>query len=152
MAAELNKIDYLVQELEAKINVFKKHSTKHKNIYRAVRYLIYLLTASLSILAGLALYYPQSSALINISILVLSAVVGLLTSYESLRKADALWVHERTIQYQLTDLKRELLFESAGSKLEPPVIRQYFDKLQAILGNSGTTWSDDIIEKDKDEK
>ena len=151
MGSESNKIEYLVQELENKIKVFKEHSTKHKNIYRVARYFIYLLTASLSILAGLALYYPQSSALINISILILSAVVGLLTSYESLRKADALWVHERTIQYQLTDLKRELLFESAGSNLEPPVLRQYFDKLQVILGNSGKTWSDDIIEKDKEE-
>jgi len=152
MQAETSKIKYLSAEIQRKIDDFSKHSNKHKNIYRVVRYLIYLLTASLSILAGLALYYPQSSALINISILILSAVVGLLTSYESLRKADALWVHERTIQYQLTDLKRELLFESAGSNLEPPVIRQYFDKLQVILGNSGKTWSDDIIEKDKDEK
>lgn len=47
---------FLVDELDDKIKMFKRNSSDHKALHRRLRYGSFGLTAMLSILSGLALY------------------------------------------------------------------------------------------------
>ncbi len=78
-------------------------------------------------------------------ILVVSAVAGVLASLEGLRKADELWIHERTIFYTLSDLKREMEFELKAGDMAPATLENFFIRLQTILVNSGDKWSSGIV-------
>jgi len=142
----VDKEQFLLKELDKKIKVFKDESTKHKDIHRQFRVAAYIFTGVLSVLAGLALYLPdQHTSLINISILLISASAAACNSWEGLRKSDELWIHERTIFYTLTDLKRELEFDLQGSGAGEDVLKKAFIRFQAILSNSGDKWSGDIV-------
>ena len=101
---------FLIDELDEKIKMFKRNSSEHKALHRRLRYGSFGLTAMLSVLSGLALYMPGYSTHLNVAILIFSGIAGILASLEGLRKADELWIHERTIYFTLLDLKRELLF------------------------------------------
>lgn len=136
---------FLLDELDRKIEMFQDASQKHKTMHRRLRYGGFSLTALLSVLSGLALYYPVYSANLNIMILVVSAVAGVLASLEGLRKADELWIHERTIFYTLSDLKREMEFELKAGDMAPATLENFFIRLQTILVNSGDKWSSGIV-------
>ncbi len=107
----MEKMLFLLSELDDKIDFFQQNSTGHKKLHRRFRYAVFVFTGVLSILAGLAIYFPAQAGLINISMLILSTTTATLSSFESLRRADDLWIHEKTTLYALADLKRELEFE-----------------------------------------
>lgn len=140
-----DKEQFLLDELDSKIEDFRKDSNKHKNLYRGLRYSAFALTAILSILSGMALYYPEFSTLFNISILAISASAGFISSLEGIRKADELWIHERTIFYELSDVKRELEYELKGNKNREKILDEAFYRFQKILNNSGEKWSSGIV-------
>ena len=141
----MNKLEFLLDEIDAKILLFKNDSDKHKCMHRRFRYVAFTVTAILSILAGLALYLPDYHSPLNVCILLLSAVAGALTSLEGIRKPEELWIHERTTYYTLSDLKREIEFESKGD-IDDALLGRFFSRFQQLLSNSGEKWSSGIVQ------
>ena len=139
MTSEREK--FVSDEIEKKITDFKRDSDKHKNLHRSLRYGSFFLTAMLSILSGMALYYPEYSTTFNATILALGAIAGFVASFEGIRKADELWIHERTIFYELSDLQRELQYRLLSRENNDDVLDDIFSRLQTILTNSGEKWS-----------
>lgn len=136
----MNKREYLLDQLEQKIRSFKDDSKEHKTLYRNLRYSVFVLTSISTLLAGLAIKFPDFSSTINLAIVFVSATVGVVTSIEGLRKPSELWIHERTTYYALMDLKREVEFkldEDSTSEM----VEKYFLKMQEILGASGEKWN-----------
>jgi hypothetical protein len=141
----MNKTDFLLSELNEKIAFFEKNSNEHKKLYRRFRYIAFIITGLLSILSGLALHFPYQSQQINMVMLVLSATAGIFTSFEGLRKADDLWIHERTTYYSLADLKRELEFAMQGENFNESTADKFFTEFQKILAQSGDTWRQKVL-------
>lgn len=147
----MGKREYLVNQLELKINSFKVDSRRHKNFYRRLRYSVFVLTSISTLLAGLGLSLKVSdySSIINLAIVFVSAAVGVITSIEGIRKPAELWIHERTTYYALMDLKREVEFKlDENSSLE--LVEKYFFKMQDILGASGQNWNRKIASIQQD--
>jgi Protein of unknown function (DUF4231) len=143
----VEKYNYLSEQLKGKISFFDNHSNKHKKLHRKFRHAAFIFTGISSILAGLALYMPEYSSLLNISILFVSAMTGVVSSFEGIRKADELWTHERVIYYKLSDLKRELEYEQYGEgKISEQKLDEFFSKFQDILAASGEKWSANIVQ------
>lgn len=140
----MDKRKYLLDQLTEKVQQFKADSEKHKNLYRKLRYSVFLMTSLSALLAGLSLKFPDSSPTISVIILLVSATVGVLTSIEGLRKPSELWIHERTTYYALMDLKRELEFV-VDDNASMEVVQQYFFRMQEILGSSNEKWNRNIV-------
>ncbi|OYY94819.1 MAG: hypothetical protein B7Y41_04410 [Hydrogenophilales bacterium 28-61-23] len=139
----MDKRKYLLDQLQQKINGFRDDSKQHKNLYRNLRYSVFVLTSISTLLAGLALKFPEVSSSISVAIVLVSAAVGVVTSIEGIRKPAELWIHERTTYYALMDLKREVEFKlDENSTVE--TVEEYFFKMQEILGASGEKWNRNI--------
>lgn len=136
----MDKRKYLMDQLEQKIINFKEDSTRHKTMYRQLRYIVFILTSISAVLAGLAIKLPEFGSAINVAIVLVSAAVGVITSIEGLRKPAELWIHERTTYYALIDLKREVEF-NLDENSSNEVIEKYFSSLQKLLGASGEKWN-----------
>ncbi|RTE64772.1 DUF4231 domain-containing protein [Amphritea opalescens] len=137
---------FLVDELDKKIEMFRHNSKSHKTLHRRLRYGSFGLTAMLSLLSGLALYLPAYSTHLNVAILVFSGTAGILASLEGLRKADELWIHERTTYYTLCDLRRELMFQIKSQTLKAAELELFFERLQKVLNNSAEKWNTGIVQ------
>lgn len=145
----MNKRQFLLDQLSAKIDDFRKDSDKHKRLYRWLRYAVFGLTSLSALLAGLALKFPEAGANISVLILLVSAGTGVLTSVEGLRKPSELWIHERTTYYALLDLQREVAF--VLDEASPPAeVAKYFFRMQEILGASNDKWSRQIVGNRRD--
>ncbi|MBI4996746.1 MAG: DUF4231 domain-containing protein [Rhodocyclales bacterium] len=140
----MDKRKCLLDQLTEKIQGFKADSERHRNLYRGLRYSVFFLTSLSALLAGLSLKFPESSPMISVLILLVSAAVGVLTSIEGLRKPSELWIHERTSYYALMDLKREVEFV-VDDKASKEVVEQYFFRMQEILGASNEKWNRNIV-------
>ncbi|MCU0836429.1 MAG: DUF4231 domain-containing protein [Chromatiaceae bacterium] len=147
----MDKRAYLLDQLQSKINDFKKDSEKHKTLYRQLRYTVFVLTSISTVLAGLAIKLPEFSSIISMAIVFVSAAVGVLTSIEGIRKPAELWIHERTTYYALQDLKREVEFK-LGEDSSPEVTEKYFFRTQELLGASGEKWNRHIAGVQQDHK
>ncbi len=139
----MGKREYLLNQLEQKIKGFRDDSAEHKALYRNLRYMVFVLTAISTLLAGLALKFPELGSSINVAIVFVSAAVGVVTSIEGLRKPAELWIHERTTYYALMDLKREVEF-ALDTDSSPEMLERYFLRMQEILGASGEKWTRSI--------
>jgi hypothetical protein len=140
----------LIEELNKLITTFKDESVKHKKMYRSLRYTSFILTGVATILASTALIFEDMQVALNITIVLVTSVTGVLASIEGLRKPAELWINERNIQYALTDLLREIEYETDNTgSLENPDV--YFDRMQQILGTSKEKWSE-IVRVRKDTK
>ena len=142
------EIQFIQDELDAQIKRFAKESTKHKNMYRTIRYIIFALTGISTVLAGVAAGTESIQYYLNIAIVVTTAAIGVASSYEGLRKPSELWIMERNLLYSLKDLKRELEFELVGNK-DSISATKYFDELQALLGAAGEKWSKNVGKRHK---
>lgn len=136
----MNKRDYLLDQIGKKANDFQKESTKHKNLYRSLRYTVFSLTACSTVLAGVALWQPEHHTTINLLIVLVTAAVGILTSIEGLRKPSELWIHERTTYYALLDLQREVEYKTTDNS-DDKTLDLYFSQMQELLGTSGEKWN-----------
>lgn len=137
---------FVLDELDRKIEMFRRNSSEHKALHRRLRYGAFALTAVLSVLSGLALYLPEKAPALNIAILACSGIAGILASLEGLRKADELWIHERTTYYPLCDLRRELMFQIKSDTLDSEQLDAFFNRFQTVLTNSGEKWSSGIVQ------
>jgi hypothetical protein len=140
----MDKRKRLLDQLTEKVEQFKGDSDRHKDLYRGLRYSVFFLTSLSALLAGLSLKLPESSSIISVIILLVSAAVGVLTSIEGLRKPSELWIHERTTYYALMDLKREVEFV-VDDNAPKEVVEQYFFRMQEILGASNEKWNRNIV-------
>jgi len=100
----MSKEEKLKIELKYQIKRFEIESTKHKKMYRCLRYSAFGLTGLATILASLALQFNEIQVYLNITIVIVTAITGILASYEGLRKPSELWVNERNVLYSLKDL------------------------------------------------
>ncbi|WP_395340050.1 SLATT domain-containing protein [Ningiella sp. W23] len=139
----VEKRAFLLSEIDTKITQFGRDSSRHKSMHRALRYFAFTFTGLTSLLSGLALYMPSIQTSLNIAILVIGAMAGIFASFEGLRKADELWIHERTQYHLLNDFKRRVLFyTSQDSPAEE--IDELFEKFQLLLSNAGEQWNEEI--------
>ncbi len=135
----MTQTEFLMKELDQKINIFKASSERHKKLHRSLRVLTYLLTGLSGMLAGLQLLHPSWTQ-IGFYILTTSCLLGITASYEGIRKPAELWIHERKIFNKLSDLRRELEFQSLDLKSSFK-IDGYLNKMQAILSSSEKSWN-----------
>ena len=144
----MEKQKYLLDQLEEMITKFEVESKRHKTLYRILRYAVFILTAISAVLAGLTIKFPEYSSDFSVAIVLFSAVIGVITSIEGLRKPAELWIHERSTYYALMDLKREVEFklnENSASEL----IDKYFFQMQELLGASSEKWNRNIAGNSK---
>ena len=134
---------FLISQLDELIETFGADSKGHKNQYRILRYTVFTLTAFSTLLAGAALLAPHMGPGMSLAILVLSAVSGVVTSVEGVRKPAELWVHERATYLALKDLKREVEF-STDDTTSFEVLNTHFQKMQRLLGASAEKWNKEI--------
>lgn len=140
----MSKHDYLQGELDGLIERFDAESNGHKRMYRRCRYAIFLLTACSTVLASLSLNLPDLQSQFSLAIVIISATVGAVTSFEGLRKPAELWVHERAILYSLKDIKRELEFQTAEQEGRVS-LDAFFDRVQSVLKGAGDKWQQQIV-------
>ena len=130
----------LAKQLEDHIAWFGKESKSHKLLYRRLRYIVFIMTACATTLAGVALAMPETGGLVNLGVVITTAVIGVVTSIEGLRKPGELWIHERTLYYSLKDLQRELDYRTSDPDA-PDVADDVFNRMQEILGSARDRWS-----------
>jgi len=136
----MSKEERLKIELKYQIKRFGIESTKHKKMYRCLRYSTYGLTGLATVLASSALQFKEIQVYLNIAIVIITSIAGILASVEGLRKPSELWINERNVLYALIDLQREVEYEAAeNGTLENP--DEYFTRLQQILGVSKEKWT-----------
>jgi len=136
----MSKEEKLKIELKYQIKRFGIESTKHKKMYRCLRYSTYGLTGLATVLASSALQFKEIQVYLNIAIVIVTSIAGILASVEGLRKPSELWINERNVLYALIDLQREVEYEAAeNGNLENP--DEYFTRLQQILGVSKEKWT-----------
>lgn len=133
-------IEVLREELDRSIDRFDRESTKHKKLYRRLRYLVFGFTGLSTVLGGLAAAEVFEARVTSLAIVVATTLASVVTSVEGLRKPAELWIHERTIFTALKDLQREVEFSAAEGPDDDEVARQ-FERLQGILGASSEKWS-----------
>lgn len=146
----MSKEEKLLNELKYQIKRFEIESTKHKKMYRCLRYSAFGLTGLATVLASSALQFDEIQVYLNIAIVIVTAIAGTLASYEGLRKPSELWINERNVLYALKDLRREVEYEAGetGTLKEPDL---YFNRLQQILGVSKEKWTN-LVSHQKGEK
>ncbi len=134
----MSKIDSLRNILSTERDRFDKESTKHKHLYRNCRYTVFALTALTALAASLALWATSYQMHLNTLVVATSAIIGIVTSIEGIRKPQELWILERNIYYSLRDFEREL--EYNGHKLTDAQLDQLFQEIQGLLGASKEKW------------
>ncbi len=139
----MEKLDILKSQLTSHIKYFDLESNKHKRIYRRMRYTIFFLTAASTILAGFAAAGVGGSAC-SILVIIVTAMIGVLTSVEGLRKPSELWLNERSIYHALEDLRREVEFHGA-EPLSNEEINGYFQRAQGFLGSGSARWKQYVL-------
>ncbi len=146
-----DKEAFLAKEIDEKIDYFRIESNKHKRTHRNLRYSAFAFTAVLSALSGMAIYFQNFSTIFNICILVISALAGLFSSIEDVRKADELWIHERNALYALIDLKREMVYQLKSNENKEALLDKVFIELQYILKQSKDKWTSSIVSKQNED-
>lgn len=140
------KREMLLSEINNLIEFFEGHSKRHKRQYRHLRYLVFALASISTVLAGAALAYPVAQRHLNVAIVLVTALVGLVTSLEGLRRPAELWIHERTTLYALKDLKRAIEYTASGT-ISDDSLDGHFSTMQAILGASADEWAQKVRPK-----
>lgn len=134
------RLELLRQELALSQAKFEKDSDRHKRMFRGLRFATFVVTALGTCLAALAAACPQTQPWMNLAVVLLTAAVTVITSYEILRKPSELWIHERTTLYALRDIKRELEFRILDDEDVDQAIAECFERLQNVLRASGDNW------------
>ena len=139
----MTKQEFLAAELTKHIAHFNSDSTRHKIMYRGLRYVAFIFSATSTILAGIALAYPELQTGLNISILFASAAIGVASSIEGLRRPQELWVHERSVLYELRDVERDLQYRSQD-EVSALQIDELYGRMQSILQSSREKWRQSV--------
>jgi hypothetical protein len=137
------EIDFFKKELNRKIEDFRVHSKRHKSLYRNIRYTIFLLTGVSTVLAGIAIGSADIQQYLNVGVVIVTATIGGLSSFEGLRKPSELWIMERNLFHSLNDLKRSFEFDLAKDEKNLDV-QKHFDFMQVLLNSAGEKWSKNV--------
>jgi hypothetical protein len=137
---EMTKIEILKNALQDHTQWFDDQSTRHKKLYRRLRYSAFVMAAAATILSSAALVFPAYQAFINLTIVFITASVGVVSSIEGLRKPAELWIHERTSYYALKDLALRVDYATSEPYAEEE-LDFLFNRLQTVLGGSVEKWS-----------
>ncbi len=127
--------------LNSDIRRFDEESTKHKRIHRKSQAFLIVLTASITVAAGLGAVIPGHEKEIQFLVLLLSAVATATTAWTESRRARDLWQHEREVYYALIDIRRDLDFRSAISPLDLEELEKLYQRARSVLGSSTEKWS-----------
>jgi hypothetical protein len=138
-------LDFVRQELAFNSERFNNDSKQHKRMYRRLRGLTIIVTACSTVLAAIGVAKTELQPWINLSIVFLTAAVGVISAFEAMRKPNELWIHERTTYYGLKDIERELQFRTRNG--EPTAIRECFERMQALLGASSEKWNREVVKQ-----
>jgi hypothetical protein len=136
----MSKLEYLQSELDKHIASFDKESTKHKNMHRCFRYSVFTLTGLSTVLAGLPVAFPSVQMPVSLLVLVTTATLAAVNSIEGLRRAAELWIHERSIFYELLSLRRKLTFQ-ASEPVPPPDVDGLFRDMEDVLQSGRDRWN-----------
>ena len=144
MSAETKtKGEVLMEEVKSLIGHFEKDSTRHKKLYRKLRYAALILTGSATIMSGAALTLSGWEAVLNLAVVVVTATAAVIASVEGIRKPAELWIQERSTLHALKDLKRRIEFENAPSD-EMEKSEEHFSDLETILRSAAEKWSKQV--------
>lgn len=133
----MRELDQLTTMLEEQITFFSNEANKHKSLYRSCRYAVASLSALSAVLAALSFILPQDY--VSLAIILVSAISGVISFREGLRKPYELWLNERATCHQLLDLQRDIRFYlNEHSSLDQ--ITVFYQRLQAIVIGSGKNW------------
>ena len=140
------ELDFFKSELDKQIALFDKESTKHKKLYRNIKYYIFAFTALSTFLAGIAMANEDIQIYLNAGVVFFTAAIGVANSVEGLRKPSELWILERRLYHSLLGLKRSLEFEHSkpGSQVD---VNEYFETMQELLDAAGEKWTRQIKKK-----
>lgn len=133
------KRSVLLKELRRNAKWFDTQSKSHKKWHRRYRVAIFVLTALSSVLASAAVVFPDVQTYLNLSIVVLTASMGVITSYDGLRKFGDLWITERIMCNQLRDTRRAVEYYTLASCKDED-LDKYFERLQEIMAESDERW------------
>jgi hypothetical protein len=140
-----SKYERLLTEVRTEIDRFDVESTKHKKLYRRLRYSILGLTGAATALGSVKLILPQADNWAGFLIVLVTVAAGACTAVDGIRKPAELWMIERNIFHTLNDLRRELEFHGSDGSDEEH-LDKYFARLQDILYSSSQKWSKNIKE------
>lgn len=145
----LHKLAFMTREFENQIIKFDRESSKHKRLYRLLRYPSIIMTACAGALATLAITFPTLQQNFNLIIVGISVILTVLVAIEALRMPRDLWIHERRTYFALKDLLRELTYRSLESSCSEEMLDAMFSQLQSILGMSGEKWQEFLHKQEK---
>ena len=128
--------DFFEEELNKEIKRLDKESTKHKKLFRKIKYSIFAFTGLSTLLAGIAIGSEAIQQYLNVGVVLFTSAIGIATSIEGLRKPGELWIMERNLYYSLIDLKRTFYFDLAQNEKNIDV-KEYFDNMQRLLNSAG---------------
>lgn len=133
----MRELDQLATMLQEQITFFSDEANKHKTLYRSCRYAVASLSAVSAVLAALNFILPEDY--VSLAIILVSAISGVISFREGLRKPYELWLNERATCHQLLDLQRDIRFYlNENSSLEQVTV--FYQRLQAIVIGSGKNW------------
>lgn len=142
----METLEFFKKELDNQIKIFDDESTKHKKLYRRIRYFIFGFTGLSTLLAGIAIGSENIQQYLNIGVVVLTAGIGIASSIEGLRKPSELWIMERNQYHALKDLKRSFEFDLANN-INDVNVKDYFDRMQILLSSVGKKWNKNIVKR-----
>ncbi len=129
----------LEEELDRAIERLYRDSEKHKRFHHLLRYGMFGLTALSTVLASAGAFSVAYREYMLLAVVITTAVAGVVTSIEGIRKPGDLWLHERRTHYELVDLRRELLF--TAKEATETQLWQMFYRMQTVLSASASSWA-----------
>lgn len=142
----MEAVSKLRELLSKDIERFDSESRKHKQIHRKVQGYLIILTAAITVAAGLGLVLPGREKEIQFLVIFLSAVSTATATWSEIRRARDLWQHEREVYYALIDIRRDLDFLSSIKTPSLDEIERLYQRAASVLGSSTEKWSR-ILEK-----
>ena len=102
-------------------------------------YAVFALTALTALVGSLALWASSDyQTCLNTAVVATSAIIGLVTSIEGIRKPQELWILERNTYYSLRDFEREVKYN--GHNMTDTQLDQLFQEIQRLLSASKEKW------------
>ncbi len=136
------KFKELNSRLESCIAHFDAEASKHKRLFRLLRYGVFGLTALSTILAGMSAADIWDHW-IKIILVAVTSATSLLASIEGLRKPADLWLNERSVCHGLHDLKREVDYLATGT-IDEKTLDECFRRMQTLLSDGSIRWKQQL--------
>jgi len=136
------KAAYLLEKINNSIKYYSKSRLVNKNYAFFIKIIIAILSGTISILAGLNLADIElSKNIINITILSISALISIFSSWEAFHQHKDLWIKYTEIVLELNNLKNEIEFSIIDKqKLNDEYLEDYLKKYLKIKEDASIKW------------